>query len=475
MAAVTAAMAAATLAIIVQDQTPLRAAARESAQQQAVLWQGDVVEVRGERQGYLQVYDYRRERGGYVRAARTRPLSTGGSDAPGLLAVMRFLRDTPGAEALGIAYAAAYLKAAPARDITAEPFDALGGMAERLAQRASQRQGAQAEAVTAAHLEVAAQYGVTLRGIERDGEVRLCYDGDAWRRAMALPATPAQRLRAVLGQTRPDCLGPAQPGAAPPAFTQEHAALLDSVPAQDLPAYLQNRLAMRKALVWSALAFQQARKGNAPAAAYALQWLAAVNREELAEEDQAAYTEAAIRAGAIRWGAAPGQATAAQPVPGGLAVALEPGQPGETCVLLTDDRHPRGAPLLRRCTYGVVWPASARAHPSGAALALAVQPMEGWRELWLLRRDGQQWRADVLPPGSSNPDIGYAEFAGWVPGAEKMLVAREVRAEGKFRRSFELVDMATLATERSADKPESLSVFYKWQEPAWKRTTISLR
>lgn len=472
MAGPLSAVAAAALAIVVQDQTPLRAAAKESAQQQAVLWQGDVVEVRGERQGYLQVYDYRRERGGYVRTGRTRPLATGEKDASELLAVVRFLRETPGAEALGIAYTAAYLKAAPARAITAEPFYALGGMAERLAQRASTRQGAQAEAVTAAHLEVAAQYGVTLRSIERDGEVRLCYDGDAWRRTIALPNTAMQRAHAVLALTRPECLSSRSPGV-PPHFDMEHAALLDSVPLQELPAYVQNRLLLRKAQVWSAIAFQQARTGVAPAAERALQSLATVNREELAEEDQSAYADAAIRTGAVRWGVEPAVAVPAGA--SGVAVATEAGQSGETCVLLTDALHPRTAPLLRRCTYGVVWQASARAHPSGAALALAVQPLEGWRELWLFHRDGAQWAVDVLPPGSSNPDIGYAEFAGWVPGMAKMLVAREVRAEGKFRRSFELVDMVTLATERSADRPESLSVFYKWQEPAWKRMTVSLR
>src|SRR5439155_27114852 len=127
-------------AIVTQDQAALRAAPRDAAAQQAVLWQGDALEVRGERLGYLQVYDHRRERAGYVLAAQLRRVSPAPEDAPALLAVLRFVRDTPGAEALGIAYAAAYLKAAPAGTITAEPFDALASMAERLAGRASVRQ-----------------------------------------------------------------------------------------------------------------------------------------------------------------------------------------------------------------------------------------------------------------------------------------------------------------------------------------------
>ena len=49
-----------------------KGAPRDSAAQQAVLWQGDALEVRGERFGYLQVYDHRRERAGYVLASQVR-------------------------------------------------------------------------------------------------------------------------------------------------------------------------------------------------------------------------------------------------------------------------------------------------------------------------------------------------------------------------------------------------------------------
>ena len=120
-------------AIVTQDNTALRAAPRDSAATQAVLWQGDALEVRGQRADYLQVYDHRRERAGYVRATQVRTTNLKAEDAPELLAVLRFVRELRGSEALGLAYSAAYLKAAPAGTATAEAFDAMGQMAERLA------------------------------------------------------------------------------------------------------------------------------------------------------------------------------------------------------------------------------------------------------------------------------------------------------------------------------------------------------
>jgi hypothetical protein len=283
-----------------------------------------------------------------------------------------------------------------------------------------------------------------------------------------------QRARAALALSNGACIDPAMGVAQRIEHDRWRAELLDTVDMAHLPEHVKTRIHMRRAAVWSSVAFQRARKGEdaAQAAGRAEQALAAVNKTELADEDNAAYAEAGVRVGAVRWAleaapAAPAQGKAAPQ----LAVTAVAGRPGETCVVLQG----AGKQLLNRCTWGVAWLASARVNPQGTALALAVQPTDGWRELWLFHRQGDGWTVDVLPPASSDPDIGYAEFAGWVPGAAKMLAAREVRAEGKFRRSFELLDMASLATERSADRPESLSTFYKWQDPAWKRGTVSLR
>ena len=488
---------ATTLAIVTQDQAALRAAPRDGAQQQAALWQGDWLEVRGQRLDHLQVYDHRRERAGFVRASQVRTTGLQAAEAPELLAVMRFVRDTPGAEALGVGYAAAYLKAVPADEITAEPFDVLGSLADRLARRASARQGKGGnDAALAAHLEVVAGYGVVLKSYEYNGGMQVCYDGEAFRRVLAMPtATAPQRARAALGLTRHDCVDPQLRPHERYLVDQWRADVLDRVDLAQLPGTLKNRLQLRRAGVWAALAHAHARRleagadGLAASSASAVQAaarrsvdaLAAVDKAELTDDDQSEYTEAALRASASRWAAEPPAAAQAQR-PGRPALRTQPGQPGETCVLLVDPAKPAEqaakAPLMRRCTYGTVWTASASASPDGRALALAVQPLESWRELWVFRLGAQGWTVDVLPPASSTangPDLGYSEFAGWVPGGQQMLVARESRVDGRFKRSFEIVKLDDLGIDKQASLPQYLKLFSRWQDPAWKRQTLSLR
>ncbi|BAL22553.1 hypothetical protein [Azoarcus sp. KH32C] len=467
------------IAIVTQDQAALRAAPRDSAAQQAVLWAGDSLEIRGEKGDYLQVYDHRRERAGYIPASQVRVQSLAPEAAPELLTVVRFLKDSAGSEALGIGYAAAYLKAAPAQAIDSEVFDALGTMSERLARRASAGRPGKAGEIVAAQLEVAATYGVNMVTFERDGQMQLCSDGDAHRRVLAMPAPESRKAAAALALTRHDCVAPALTPVERYALDVWRADVLDRVKLENLAEVTKNRLHLRKAGVWASLAWQRSRRPELGAGAVqeagrrAIDELAAVNKSELMETDAAAYSDAAIRVGASRWAAEPG--LPAGPTKATVSVILSAGQPGETCVHLVDAAHDATHALLTRCTYGIVWPASATANRQGTALALAVQPLDTWREMWVFRHDPDGWHVEVLPPAVDAPRLGYVEFAGWVPGNSEMLAAREARVDGRYAQSFEVLSLATLETKKQADKVNNLSTFYRWQDPAWKAQTVSVR
>ena len=198
---------AATLAIVIQDHAALRAAPRSGATELARLWQGDVLEVRGERAGYLKVYDYRRERGGYLRATRRGRSSSPRPPRPNCSPCCASCARAPAPRRSASVTARRISRPHRRTRITAEPFDAIAQMAERLADQASGSTEHLAD--VAPHLEVVEQFGVHMRSFERNGRMRVCYDGELFRRVLALPgAQPEERARAVLGLTRPDCIDP---------------------------------------------------------------------------------------------------------------------------------------------------------------------------------------------------------------------------------------------------------------------------
>jgi hypothetical protein len=50
----------------------------------------------------------------------------------------------------------------------------------------------------------------------------------------------------------------------------------------------------------------------------------------------------------------------------------------------------------------------------------------------LPKASGDGWTIGVLPPATTTPEVGYAEFAGWVPAAGNAR-AREA-SDGKYKR-----------------------------------------
>jgi hypothetical protein len=461
------------IAIVAQDPTALRALPREGSPRIGQLASGQWLEVREERAGYLKVWDHQHERPGYVRASQVRTCTLDETSAPALAAVIAFLKDSSGSESLGIGYVAAFLKAAPASAVGADAFDALGSFAERLARRASARRAA--DETLAAQLEVAAGYGVKFVTFEHQDRSRICYDGEAFRRLLALGGTPEQRLRAALSLTTPACVDPALGQAELLTVQEWQRDVLEKVvdpAAPPGPIYLANRVRMRLSAVQSQLAFQYSRRGEAKksstASAQALRQLALVEKLELGDEDEPIYQETAIRAATARW-----QSADSVPARAGIELRIKPGaQPGESCLAVVADGK---ALLVERCTYSVPHPSSVRASPDGRALTVAVQPLAGWLELWVFRKVGETWEVDPLTPAATEPGLGYVEVAGWSPDSAHLLVVRETKLESGLSRQFQILSATTLEVQKHGDTFEGFGTFRRWHSADWKAGTLALR
>jgi hypothetical protein len=475
------------VALVVQDQTPLRASAHDAAPRQTTLSSGDWLEVRGERQGYLQVYDHRRERPGYVRpnAVRTYPVEE--AVAPKLGTLVEFFKDAPGQESLGIGVAALFLRAAPPKAIGPEVFDAIGTMADRLARRASARIVKAGDAALAAQLEVAESYGVHFVRFEKDGQTQVCYDGEAFRHVLALGGADDARVRAALGVTDPRCLDPALGPTAAFALTRWQAGTLEGVDpsavAADVPAHERARLRLRRASVQATLAYFAARTGDLEIAKRASEAakheLLLADRASLADEDALSYDEAALRVAAVRWAREP-----AAPPSGGLTVEVAAALPGQTCLRVAKRATPPAAPF-EHCTYAVVWPSSIRIAPNDGAISVVVSPLSGWSELLVIHRSSGGWVADTMTPATIDPELGYVESAGFSPDGTHLLVVREARASGPLgspntlapwvERRFQVVTTTDLRVEKQATTLAGVPTFRRWQSADWQRGTVALR
>jgi hypothetical protein len=462
--------------LVIVDQAALRAAPRDGAPLLVPLWRGEALQLRGERGDWLQVWDPHRERGGFVRGTQVLALPAGDAALPDLAAQLRLLRLQPGAESLGIGVAAALIERAGPQWLASPPgaelLDTMIVLLDRLAQRA-QTAGAAQQPTVAAQADVASRYGFALRSLPRaDGALQLCPDTGPALLLRGHPAASAsQQARAALALTRGDC--PAQESSITrrSAELAQQAAWLDGIDATALVPVERNRLLLRRTSVFASLAFARREGDPQGAAASAGSAFAAWTQliaSELSDDDAPAVREAAIRLSPQRWLL---QAPVLSRRLGRFEIHLERGGPGETCLVWHADN---GAEPARRCSHGAVHLASARLAPDARTVVLAVQPLDGWTELWRLDANGA-WQ--VLPPSSESPGLGAVEWAGWATSREgaQVLVAREADAGGRVLRRFEVYGPELTQPLRWAADPTSLGSFQRGADGAWRSASTIAR
>jgi hypothetical protein len=230
----------------------------------------------------------------------------------------------------------------------------------------------------------------------------------------------------------------------------------------------RNRLLLRRASVLASLAFVRRDGFQRAAAAEAYTAWSQLIPLELTPEDAPAVRGAALRLSPARWLLLPAVETLQL---GRFAMRLEDGGPGETCLVVS---HASGSDDVKRCSHGLIHLASARLAPDGGVVALNVQPLDGWTELWRLDVAGH---LEVLPPSSESPGLGAVEWAGWVASKDgaQMLVAREADAGGRTVRRFEVYSSDLLKPSRWAGEPGVLAAFQRSADAGWRSTSTIAR
>jgi hypothetical protein len=95
--------------------------------------------------------------------------------------------------------------------------------------------------------------------------------------------------------------------------------------------------------------------------------------------------------------------------------------------------------------------------------------------MWIFHKSGGNWTVRILPPAAVQPNVGYAEFAGWVPGGTQ--VSGGARSDRRWALPSKLRADAPgyAAALRQSAIRATLGEFQRWQDPAWKRETLAMR
>ena len=405
-----------TVALVVQGQTPLRAAAHENAPRQTTLTAGDWLEVRGEQHGFLQVYDHRHERPGYIRPSAVRSYVLDEAAAPTLGTLVTYVKDAPGEESLGIGFVALYFCARGARD-SRGPGRLRRARNARGQARSScvGTRGRGGRHALASELEVAESYGVHFASFEREGTTHVCYDGEAFRRVLALGGSPEQRVRAVLGLTDPMCVDPSLGATAALTLAKSRASVTDAVDVTTLaavPGDEQARVRIRRSMVQAELAYFAARGGDAElakqAGAAAKHDLQLADRNVLADEDRPAPRRP--RSVPRRCAGHARARACARFSPGSRS--RSPGRGPGADVHPREERRARDRAVRALHVRGRVAVVGAHrsARRGGGRRGGADGRVE--RAARDAPGEGAAWASDTMSPGLVDPELGYAELAG---------------------------------------------------------------